>query len=728
MKTLLLLSLLIDYSVAPNPCLFTDLNPGRQIVCDQIFNFNEFSMKIDVPNLASTILTFPGIPTTSTGGITMADAISGALPSDRNQCLSIECACGFIQGASYDGRVCNLPDGGQMGQVVRREIRTLSPAELSLYRQAFLAVRTTMYRDLGIIHSDFNRSPGAHSGPNFLGWHREFLKRLELAMRTTPVTVGGRTTYPYANVFIPYWMSAMDNEIIRTQRISPENSILFSNTFMGSVISGAVRDGIFGNFVGSLGRVTQRNLDQWNGQVSLFSYAEVSDIINNQGVNDLLAATAGNQGCPNVPVNNIELVHGDVHVWVGADMQQITTSTNDPIFYNHHSFIDSIWEQWRQARQTRAQRESQWNSSAHQFNAAMVPFTGLTNRVGLSNAYTDYLYTYAPYPSCNNGCGNSQYLWCDSSRGVCVSRLRPGSQCSRFNNVDPCYGTCSNGRCVAPAGAQSDAPVIDKTPPGDETLDEGCVNLHECCGSWAAEGNCDSNPQVMNTICPASCSKCIPKYNLADVCSDRHRLCEKYTLMGKCKTNQFWMAENCRKQCGMCEKSRRETCTGVSMPHASAETANSATGEEGGATDGYGGGETASETPEGEMCVNSHTCCSRWASQGRCKSSKDVMDKICAASCSCKPTHDLAACEDVIDNCSEFNSLGLCSVDYFAENCKKTCSSCRSKSELAAMCDAKEMKPEEPSTGAEESPYKPPPSPSPRPIVKPLPTEESGYN
>lgn len=34
-----------------------------------------------------------------------------------------------------------------------------------------------------------------------------------------------------------------------------------------------------------------------------------------------------------------------------GDMFQPTTSTNDPIFWNHHSFVDLIWENWRIARQ-----------------------------------------------------------------------------------------------------------------------------------------------------------------------------------------------------------------------------------------------------------------------------------------------------------------------------------------------------------------------------------------
>ncbi|ETN79712.1 hypothetical protein NECAME_02535 [Necator americanus] len=314
-------------------CVCVNANESKVVV---LSSFNEVSKQFNIPNLVSTALPFQiGGP-----GITMADAISGALPSDRWQCLSIECTCGFIQGIDK---------------------------------------RFWLYKE--------------------------------------------QCTGSWA--------------LFTQTSINPQELIP--------------------------GRVTRRALDQWNGQVTLFSFTEVADIINNHGVNDLLGATAGGsgcpnvlvdnielvhgdvhvwigadmqqittstndpifflhhsfidsiweqwrqlrQGCPNVLVDNIELVHGDVHVWIGADMQQITTSTNDPIFFLHHSFIDNIWEQWRQLRQTRSQRETQWNtgptscySSAHQFNAAMVPFTGLTNRVGLSNAYTDYLYNYAPSPSC----------------------------------------------------------------------------------------------------------------------------------------------------------------------------------------------------------------------------------------------------------------------------------------------------------------------------------------
>lgn len=53
-------------------------------------------------------------------------------------------------------------------------------------------------------------------------------------------------------------------------------------------------------------------------------------------------------------------MHGLSHVWVGGFMFVIRVSPNDPTFYMHHSFVDYLWEQFRQNRQTRDQREREW--------------------------------------------------------------------------------------------------------------------------------------------------------------------------------------------------------------------------------------------------------------------------------------------------------------------------------------------------------------------------------
>ncbi|CAK5091827.1 unnamed protein product [Meloidogyne enterolobii] len=46
-----------------------------------------------------------------------------------------------------------------------------------------------------------------------------------------------------------------------------------------------------------------------------------------------------------------EYAHGGVHTFVGKYMSDPGTSANDPCFFNHHSFIDLLFEEWRKARQ-----------------------------------------------------------------------------------------------------------------------------------------------------------------------------------------------------------------------------------------------------------------------------------------------------------------------------------------------------------------------------------------
>jgi tyrosinase len=42
-----------------------------------------------------------------------------------------------------------------------------------------------------------------------------------------------------------------------------------------------------------------------------------------------------------------ESLHDEVHVWVGADMSDITTAAFDPIFFAHHCMIDRLWYLWQ---------------------------------------------------------------------------------------------------------------------------------------------------------------------------------------------------------------------------------------------------------------------------------------------------------------------------------------------------------------------------------------------
>lgn len=78
-------------------------------------------------------------------------------------------------------------------------------------------------------------------------------------------------------------------------------------------------------------------------------------------IEDMLAFSTPGSGCP-FPrdFSVLEYVHGNVHFWVGGDMLDQSTSANDPAFYLHHSFVDDIWELWRQQVQNRQERENDY--------------------------------------------------------------------------------------------------------------------------------------------------------------------------------------------------------------------------------------------------------------------------------------------------------------------------------------------------------------------------------
>lgn len=45
--------------------------------------------------------------------------------------------------------------------------------------------------------------------------------------------------------------------------------------------------------------------------------------------------------------DRLENLHDQVHVWVGGDMQDVTTAAYDPIFFAHHCMIDRVWYLWQ---------------------------------------------------------------------------------------------------------------------------------------------------------------------------------------------------------------------------------------------------------------------------------------------------------------------------------------------------------------------------------------------
>lgn len=88
-----------------------------------------------------------------------------------------------------------------------------SDEERQRYHGALLAIkRNGAFDEIARLHSQFAESGGAHSGPSFLPWHREFVKRMEIALKRVD-----------PGVSVPYWDSVMDSYLP-----TPADSIIWS--------------------------------------------------------------------------------------------------------------------------------------------------------------------------------------------------------------------------------------------------------------------------------------------------------------------------------------------------------------------------------------------------------------------------------------------------------------------------------------------------------------------
>ncbi|CAI5439287.1 unnamed protein product [Caenorhabditis angaria] len=592
------------------------------------------------------------------------------IASNIYQCMDLACLCSYLRGTTGANGQCTLPNGQPLRKSVRKEYRTLSDDERSRLHNAFRQLKNNgEYDRIGRIHSQMSAAGGAHSGPAFLAWHREFIKRVEFALRQVDPTVS-----------LPYWDSTLESRLSR-----PADTIMFSDYLMGeSNAQGLVSNGPFVNWRTLSGRAQiQRAVGAQGGPLT---DNDLNFVMQQTQVDQVLAFTAPQQGCPyRTDYNCLEYTHGNVHIFVGGDMFDTATSSNDPSFFLHHAFIDFIWEQWRLTKQSRADREiafppdNQLCASAQHFGASpMQPFTPMRNIDGLSNKFTDNLYEYAPRPTCQNGC-TSKFLFCDTTRNQCVVRIKPGSQCGSFQ-VNPCFsGVCQGGICVLSANATppptTPPPVVTTAAPTQPVQSqESCFNENQCCATWAARGECTRNAAYMNEWCKASCGKCKTTYPLTDSCGDRHSNCANWAATGECTKNPLWMAENCRKSCKKCSKTRAQECGGGSAAAATTTTT------------------VAPQQPQcenSEGCYNENVCCSIWGLLGECRNNIGFMACNCRVSCGhCYPDdYNYGSCVDYHRSCAGWARVGECQKNpWMAENCRASCNSCYSQTELRRMC------------------------------------------
>ncbi|KHN81078.1 Putative tyrosinase-like protein tyr-3 [Toxocara canis] len=328
-----------------------------------------------------------------------------------------------------------------MRKSIRKEYRMLSEWERDQVHRAMNALKNRWIDNITawdlhtLVHYP-DSAPGAHWGPAFLPWHREYLRQFEVAMQKE-----------VPGVSLPYWDSTLDHGLP-----DPSDSVMWMDSMLGNG-NGYVKTGAFANWntntfmpmspvpVHSLYRSTGGQM-----QDRLLSVRDVEWIDSRLNFSDLTF-------CHD---KTFESMHGLSHVWVGGFMYVIRVSPNDPAFYMHHAFVDYLWERFRMKRQTRRQRENDYATNIcdakHALDAPMRPFN-MTNKDGLSNEYTDVWYEYEPVRHCfelDPQC-QSEFYFCDKNLWRCRSKIQAGGNCTGFSGTDICYKSyCIDDVCRLP--------------------------------------------------------------------------------------------------------------------------------------------------------------------------------------------------------------------------------------------------------------------------------------
>jgi Common central domain of tyrosinase len=205
----------------------------------------------------------------------------------------------------------------------------MSDAEWKLYADGINGLRqkaSTRYPGEGLnkldefarLHRDF----GQHFGSNFLMWHRimlwEFEKELDLVSRGARVPAYDWSQY------------SGTGDALRTSLFGPSRAGGSGST-AGPIPNGAFQ-GLQSSADGSTGPVLRA-----------FDYSQVlhSRLMIDNAVGALQDYARFNVW--------LEGVHANFHNAIGGDMNLLSFSPAEPVFYMHHAFVDKVWRQWQQA-------------------------------------------------------------------------------------------------------------------------------------------------------------------------------------------------------------------------------------------------------------------------------------------------------------------------------------------------------------------------------------------
>ena len=284
----------------------------------------------------------------------------------------------------------------------RKNVKDLMPTEKAGYVQAVIDLKTTRpsiiaaaqlagatsrYDDYVWIHLQVMR--GAHGGPAFSPWHREFLKQFERDLQD----VSGNP-----NMTIPYWdwttaQTAADpgwpftTDLLGGLGTGPDNRVMTgrfadaAGEWVLNVRTGAVAGAARDNTT-YLRRLPSPPLrpdgtpqplpTQANARLCL---ARTAYDANNPWLEDPSTITFAQVNASFRKFLEY-VMHNGPHGWVGGNMMPVT-SPNDPVFFLHHCNIDRLWAVWQQknAPPTTNYLPPSGTTASHDIDDSMVQLT-----------------------------------------------------------------------------------------------------------------------------------------------------------------------------------------------------------------------------------------------------------------------------------------------------------------------------------------------------------------
>jgi tyrosinase len=276
----------------------------------------------------------------------------------------------------------------------RKNQATLSQPEKDRFVAAVLALKANGQYDQ-FVTDHMNFMAGAHRGPAFLPWHRQYLRKFELALQTID-----------ASVTLPYWDWTVDNTATAS---------LWSSTFLGGngrPSDGKVLDGPFAFDAGNWTLIPNAD-DPFSFLRRRFGVG-VSSLPLPTDVTNALSETVYDVAPYNRFVlsgfrNRVEgwisgpQLHNRVHVWVGGSMEP-SSSPNDPVFFLNHCFVDKLWADWQLLHPGAGYLPVAGGPAGHNLNDAMEPWLSRGETVRPADVLNHLSLGYG-YDTDPGGCG-----------------------------------------------------------------------------------------------------------------------------------------------------------------------------------------------------------------------------------------------------------------------------------------------------------------------------------